>query len=93
MARSGRDYLIAAGAAAEAARIFRRGYWHRITGQVASQALRRGMRSGSRGWLYVAAGAQGVRILQRVLAPKPEVFHLKLKPGDAFSIREIPRAK
>jgi hypothetical protein len=93
MARSSRDYLIAAGAAAEAARVFRRGFVARISGRVASLALRRGMRSGSRGWLYVAAGAQGLRMLQRFLAPKPEVFRLNLKAGDAIEIREIPRSK
>ena len=50
------------------------------------------MRSGTRGWLYVAAGAQGLRIMQRLLASKPEVFQLKLRPGEAFEIREIPSA-
>jgi hypothetical protein len=92
MARN-RDYLIAAGAAAEAARVFRRGWAARISGRVASMALRRGMRSGSRGWLYVAAAAQGLRMLQRVIAPKPEVFHVRLRPGDGIEIREIPRSK
>ena len=93
MPRSSRDYVIAAGAAAEAARIFRRGFVARLSGRVASLALRRGMRSGSRGWLYVAAGAQGLRMLQRFLAPKPEVFRLNLKPGDAIEVREIRRTK
>jgi hypothetical protein len=92
MARN-RDYLIAAGAAAEAARVFRRGWAARITGRVASTALRRGMRSGSRGWLYVAAAAQALRMLQRFTAPKPDVFRLQLHPGDAVEIREIPRTK
>ncbi len=93
MARSNRDYLIAAGAAAEAARVFRRGWWARVSSRVASTALRHGMRSGSRGWLYVAAAAQGLRVLQRVIAPKPDVFRVKLRPGDAIEIREIPRSK
>jgi hypothetical protein len=93
MPRSSRDYLIAAGAAAEAARVFRRGFVARISGRVASIALRRGMRSGSRGWLYVAAGAQGLRMVQRMIAPKPETFRLNLKPGDAIEIREIRRSK
>jgi hypothetical protein len=92
MARN-RDYLIAAGAAAEAARVFRRGWAARISGRIASTALRRGMRSGSRGWLYVAAAAQGLRMLQRFTAPKPDVFRLRLHPGDAVEIREIPRSK
>ena len=51
------------------------------------------MRSGSRGWLYIAAAAQGLRMLQRVTAPKPEVFQVKLRPGDGIEIREIPRSK
>jgi hypothetical protein len=93
MPRSNRDYLIAAGAAAEAANVFRRGWAARISGRVASAALRRGMRSGSRGWLYVAAAAQGIRMLERVITPKPEVFHVRLRPGEGIEIREIPRAK
>ena len=51
------------------------------------------MRSGSRGWLYVAAGTQGLRMLQRFTAPKPHVFRLRLHPGEAVEIREIPRTK
>ena len=93
MPRSSREYVIAAGAAAEAARIFRRGFVARISGRVALLALQRGMRSGSRSWLYVAAGAQGLRMLQRFLAPKPEVFRLNLKPGDAIEVHEIRRTK
>ena len=93
MARSNRDYLIAAGAAAEAARVFRRGWAARVSGRVASMALRRGIRSGNRGWLYVAAIAQGLRLFQRIMTPKPEVFRVKLRPGEGVEIREIPRAK
>jgi hypothetical protein len=93
MARSNRDYLIAAGAAAEAVHVFRRGWSARVTSRVATASLRRGMRSGSRGWLYIAATAQGLRLLQRVVARKPEVFRIKLKPGEGIEIREIPRAK
>ena len=93
MPRSSREYLIAAGAAAEAARVFRRGWAARISGRVASVALQRGMRSGSRGWLYVAAGIQGFRMLQRFTAAKPHVFRLRLHPGEGVEIREIPRTK
>jgi hypothetical protein len=93
MPRSGRDYLIAAGAAAEAVRIFRRGWIARMSGRIAAFALGRGMRSGSRGWLYVAAGAQGLRMVQRMLAPKPEVFRLKVQPGEVIEVREIRRTK
>ena len=92
MARSNRDYLIAVGAAAEAAHVLRRRWAAGFTGRVASFSLRRGMRSGNRGWLYVAAAAQGLRLLQRVLTPKPEVFRVKLRPGEGVEIREIPRS-
>jgi hypothetical protein len=51
------------------------------------------MRTGSRTWLYVALGAQGVRLLQRVLAPRPEVFRFELGPGEAVEISQVPRAK
>lgn len=70
-----------------------RDYLTRVTSRVATTALRRGMRSGSRGWLYIAAAAQGLRLFQRVVAPKPEVFRIKLRPGEGIEIREIPRAK
>jgi hypothetical protein len=93
MARSKRDYLIAAGAAAEAAHVLRRRWTAGFTGRVASFSLRRGMRSGNRGWLYVAAVAQGLRLLQRIVTPKPEVFLVKLRPGEGVEIREIPRAE
>jgi hypothetical protein len=65
---------------------------YRIAGRVASTALRRGMRSGNRGWLYVAAVAHGLRLFQRVVTPKPDVFRVKLRPGEGIEIREIPRA-
>ena len=93
MPRSRRDYLIVAGAAAEAARVFRRGWIARISGRVASRSLRVGMRSGNRSWLYVAAGTQALRMIHRMAAPKPDVFTLKLKPGEAIEIREIRRSK
>jgi len=93
MARSKRDYFIVAGAAIEAAHLIRRGFTARITSRIASESLHRGMRSGRRGWLYVAFAAQGLRILQRVGASKPEIFQIKLAPGQSIEIREIPRAK
>jgi hypothetical protein len=93
MARSKRDYLIAAGAAAEAAHVLRRRWSAGFIGRIASFSLRRGMRSGNRGWLYLAATAQGLRLLQRIMTQKPEVFQVKLRPGEGVEIREIPRAK
>jgi hypothetical protein len=93
MARSRRDYFIVAGAAVEAAHLIRRDFVNRITSRVTQTSLRRGMRSGRRGWLYIAFAAQGLRILQRVGAPKPEIFQIKLQPGESIEIREVPRAK
>jgi hypothetical protein len=40
------------------------------------------MHGGSRGWLYVAAGAQALRLLHSVAGRKEEVLTLKLRPGD-----------
>jgi hypothetical protein len=93
VARSRRDYFIVAGAAVEAAHLIRRDFFNRITSRITRTSLRRGMRSGRRGWLYVAFAAQGFRILQRVGTRKPEVFQIKLRPGESVEIREIPRAK
>ena len=64
----------------------------RLTSRVSREALRRGVRTGSRTWFYVFAGAQGVRLLQRVVSPRPEVFCLKLRPGEAIEIREVKRS-
>jgi hypothetical protein len=51
------------------------------------------VRTGSRTWFYVFAGAQGVRLLQRVVSPRPEVFRLRLRPGETIEIREVARRK
>jgi hypothetical protein len=90
MARSKRDYFIVAGAAVEAARVLRRGFVARVTSRISSASLRHGMRSGSRGWLYVAFAAQGLRVFQRLSARKPEVFQITLRPGESIEIRETP---
>jgi hypothetical protein len=91
MARNNREAFLIAGAAATAARMARRGWSARIVGQLSSTALRKGMHGGSRGWLYVAAGAQALKLLQTVAGRKEEVFTLKLRPGDAFEIRHYRR--
>jgi hypothetical protein len=93
MARSKRDYFVVAGAAVEAAHLLRRDIVSRIVSRITRVSLRRGMHSGRRGWLYVAFAAQGLRILQRVGTRKPEVFQIKLNPGESVAIREVPRAK
>ena len=93
MARSNREAFLIAGAAATAARMVRRGWTARIVSFVSSTALRKGMHGGSRGWLYVAAGAQALRLLHSVAGRKEEVYTLKLRPGDAFEIRHNRRDK
>jgi hypothetical protein len=91
MAPSNREAFLIAGAAATAARMARRGWSARIVARLSSTALRKGMHGGSRGWLYVAAGAQALKLLQSVAGRKEEVFTLKLRPGDAFEIRHYRR--
>lgn len=93
MARSNKEAFLIAGAAATAARMVRRGWSARIVSQLSSTALRKGMHGGSRGWLYVAAGAQALKLLHGVAGRKEEVLTLKLRPGDAFEIRNYQRAK
>jgi hypothetical protein len=64
----------------------------RLTARVSREAFRRGVRTGSRTWFYVFIGAQGLRLVQRVVSPRPEVFRLKLRPGEAVEIREVKRS-
>jgi hypothetical protein len=93
MAARRSDAFIAVGAAASAARVLRKDLASRITSQIGSAALRRGMHSGNRAWFYVAAGATGLRLAHRYLGRKEEVFSFRLRPGDSIQIREIPRTK
>jgi hypothetical protein len=87
------DAFVAAGAAASAARVLRRGYTARVISRFASSALRRGMRSGSRGWLYAGAAASALRLLHSVVGRKEDVLSIKLRPGEALEIREFRRAE
>lgn len=87
------DALVAIGAAASAARVVRKDFTSRITSQVGSAALRRGMHSGNRGWFYLAAAATGMRLLHKYTGRKAEVLSITLRPGEALQIREIRRAK
>jgi hypothetical protein len=93
MARGRGDALVVAGAAASAARVLRKDFTSRAMARIASTSLRRGMHSGSRGWLYVAAAASGMRLLHRVAGRKADVFAIKLRPGETIEIREIRRTK
>jgi len=88
-----REAILAVGAAAAAARVLRKDFSSQIVARFASTALRRGMRSGSRGWLYAGAAASGLRLLHKYAGRKEEVFSIKLRPGEALEIREIRRAR
>jgi len=92
MARTS-DAFIAAGAAASAARVLRKGVSARVIARVGSTALRRGMHSGSRGWFYVAAAATGMRILHKYVGRTEDILTIKLRPGESFEIREIARTR
>jgi hypothetical protein len=88
-----REALIAVGAAASAARILRKDVSAQVMARIASASLRRGVHSGSRGWLYLAAALSGARLLRKYTGRTEEVLTVKLRRGDTFQIREIPRAK
>ncbi|HEX4530093.1 MAG TPA: hypothetical protein VIA11_11880 [Acidimicrobiia bacterium] len=87
------DAFIAVGAAASAARVIRKDFSARIISRVGSTALRRGMHSGNRGWFYVAAAATGLRLLHKYTGRTEDILSIKLRPGESFEIREIPRRK
>jgi hypothetical protein len=93
MASSRTEALVVAGAAATGARLLRRDVSAQIVARIARTALRRGVRQGSRPWLYVAAGATALQLLQRVTSPKPEVLSLKLRPGQALEIVHRTRTR
>ena len=94
MARRARsDAFVAIGAAASAVRVLRKDFSARVVARFASTALRRGMHSGSRGWLYVGAAASGLKLLQSVAGRKEEVLSVKLRPGERLEIREYRRTK
>jgi hypothetical protein len=87
------DAFIAVGAAAEAARVLRKGVSARVIARVGSTALRRGMHSGNRGYFYIAAAATGLRVLHKYTGRTEDILTLKLRPGQSFEIREIQRGK
>jgi hypothetical protein len=91
--RSRSDAIVAIGAAASAAGILRREFSARIISRFASAALRRGMHSGSRAWLYAGAAASGLKLLQSVAGRKEDVLAIRLRPGETIEIREVRRAK
>jgi len=93
MARSRSDAIVAVGAAASAARVLRKDFSARIIARFASTALRRGMHSGSRGWLYAGAAASGLRLFATFVGRKEDVLSIRLRPGERLEIREIPPSR
>ena len=93
MARSRGDTALAIGAAISAAQIFKRGFTARFASAFSRMALRRGMHSGSKAWLYAGAAASGYKLLHSVVGKKPEVTRIKLRKGETIQITEVRRAK
>ena len=93
MARSKSDAVLAVGAAISAAEIFKKGFTARFASTFTRMALRRGMRSGSKAWLYAGAAATGYQMFQRYVGKKPEVTRIKLRKGESLQITEVRRAK
>ena len=87
------EALVAAGAVVSAARVLERGVIARYVARFATYAVRRGMRSRSRAWLYMGAAATGLRFLQRHVGRREEVFRFKLGRGESVEIREIRPTK
>jgi hypothetical protein len=87
--RSRSDAIVAVGAAASAARVLRKDFSARIIARFASTALRRGMHSGSKAWLYAGAAASGLKLLQSFVGRKEDVLSIRLRPGESLEIREI----
>ena len=93
MPRRSTDVLVATAAAASAARVLRRGFVARYVSRFATYALRRGMRSSSRGWLYAGAAVSGVRLLHNVVGRTEETYAIKLRKGETVEIRQVPPRK
>ena len=89
----GGEVLVAAGAALAAAQVLRKGWVARFTSRFASVALRRGMHSGSKAWLYAGAAASGFKLLHSVAGRKEEVTRIKLGKGESLQITQIQRSK
>ncbi|MET0276397.1 MAG: hypothetical protein ABW211_06095, partial [Acidimicrobiia bacterium] len=89
--RRSADTAVALGAALSAARVLRRGWVARYVSRFATIALRRGMSSGSRPWLYAGAAATTLRLAHKYMGRTEEVYHVKLRRGERVEIREIAR--
>ena len=87
------ETVIAVGAALAAAQVFKRGFTARFMSAFSRVALRRGMHSGSKAWIYAGATASGLRLLHSVAGRKEEVTRIKLRKGERLEIRETTRRK
>lgn len=59
-----------------------------VLGRVARTALRKGLREGSRPWLWLGVTAGGLALLNRLLNRPPEtVFATAIEPGEVIEIR------
>lgn len=85
------DTAVAIGAAISAASVLRRGWYGRFISRFASVALRKGMSSGSRPWLYAGAAASTLRLAHKYMGRQEEVYRFKLRRGERVEIREIAR--
>lgn len=87
------EAFVAAGAVVSAARVLQKGVVARYTARFATYAIRRGMRSRSRAWLYVGAAATGARFVHRYVGRTEETYRFQLGRGESVEIREVRRAK
>jgi hypothetical protein len=91
--KRGGEIAVAVAAAGAAAQVFRKGFTARLLSNVSRTALRRGMHSGSKAWIYAGAAASGLRLLHSVAGRKEEVTRIKLRKGERLEIRETTRRK
>jgi hypothetical protein len=63
-----------------------------LIGRLVRTGVRRGLRDGSRGWLYVGITAAAVGVLRRIFTEAPEtVFETELEPGRGIEVRSVRR--
>lgn len=57
--------------------------------QLRYRAVTEGLFGGSRRWLAIGAAVWGLRLLDGLLNPKPDlVYRTRLRPGETFSVTE-----
>lgn len=62
-----------------------------ILARLVRTGLRKGLRDGSRPWLYVGVAAGSVSLLRRVAARRPETLLVtELQPGETLQISAAP---